>query len=461
VSAQTFANNPSQQTAQEQNVTAPQYGLNYFVRRVLAVRLLIGSVTIAALLGIGTYLTRYDIIGQDAITHAINGVAQLKARVRVIQQPGMTVVAAIQRALDEEPEHRVVSRHGKFVLARFYAPDGAILAQRTESSGVKTAQLEAFLRQSRLRFPAPNEPWSATADIGGQPYVHAVVAVLDRNGTLVAYGEGLYALSDAAIASARHAALKSAGYAMLIVLATSLLLYPVILKLTSRLSNFSERLLAANLETAQVLGSAIAQRDSDTDAHNYRVTLYTVHLGEAAGLGTEALRALIKGAFLHDVGKIGIRDHILHKPGKLDADEFSIMKTHVDHGLEIIRRSGWLTDAADVIGAHHEKFDGSGYPKGLKGDKIPVAARIFAIADVFDALTSRRPYKEPFSFEEATQMLREGRGVHFDPDLLDLFASLAKDLHVRYGGREDPGLRVELNQLVQRYFTAGLDTLVY
>ena len=381
---------------------------------------------------------------------------QLKVRVRgIIQESGTTVVAAIQRALDEEPELRVVSHHGTFVFARIYAPDGAILAQRTEASGAKAAPLEAFLRQARLRFPAADEPWSATADIGGRPHVHLVVAVPDRNGTPIAYAEGLYALSDAAIASARHAALKSAGHAMLIVLATGGLLYPLILRLTSRLSNFSERLLTANLETAQVLGSAIAQRDSDTDAHNYRVTLYAVHLAEAAGLDADALRALIKGAFLHDVGKIGIRDHILLKPGKLDADEFSIMKTHVDHGLEIIRRSGWLTDAADVIGAHHEKFDGSGYPKGLKGDTIPIAARIFAIADVFDALTSRRPYKEPFSFEAALQMLQQGRGVHFDPELLDLFATLAKDLHMRYGGREDPGLRIELSQFVQRYFTAG------
>jgi HD-GYP domain-containing protein (c-di-GMP phosphodiesterase class II) len=238
------------------------------------------------------------------------------------------------------------------------------------------------------------------------------------------------------------------------------MLYPVILTLINRLANFSESLLSANLETIQVLGNAIAKRDSDTDAHNYRVTLYAIHLAEAAKLDTETIRGLIKGAFLHDVGKIGIRDHILHKPGKLDDAEFDTMKTHVDQGLEIIHRSSWLEDAVGVVGSHHEKFDGSGYPQRLQGEKIPLGARIFAITDVFDALTSRRPYKEPFSFEETMQILEQGRGKHFDPGLLDLFASAAGELYGRYGGREDEQLHDELAQFVQRYFTSELNTLV-
>ena len=141
--------------------------------------------------------------------------------------------------------------------------------------------------------------------------------------------------------------------------------------------------------------------------------------------------------------------------------EFDTMKTHVDQGLEIVHRSSWLKDAIDVVGSHHEKYDGSGYPQQLQGEKIPIGARIFAITDVFDALTSRRPYKEPFSFEESIQILEQGRGTHFDPGLLDQFARMARDLHARYGGREDEQLREELTQHVQRYFTAGLDTLVY
>jgi len=336
-------------------MAGPQYGLKAFVHRALALRLLIGCVGIAGLFGAGAYLTRFDIIGEDAVTHAINGVERLRARVRVlVEEPASTTAAAVQRALDDGPDHRVESRHGRFVFVRFYAADGTIFAQHAGAGGPAPAQLEAFLKQSPLRFPAADEPLRATVDIGGRPLIDVVLAIPDRRGSLVAYGEGLFALSAAAIAGARQAALKTAGYVVFIVLATSLLLYPVILTLTRRLAGFSERLLAANLETVQALGSAIARRDSDTDAHNFRVTLYTAHLAEAAGLGAGQIRALLKGAFLHDVGKIGVRDRILHKPGKLDADEFAIMKTHVDHGLEITRRSDWLADAADVIGAHHE-----------------------------------------------------------------------------------------------------------
>ena len=440
----------------------PQYGLKYFIHRRLAVRLLIGGTIIATLLSMATYLTRFDDIGQAAIIHAINGIEQLRVRVRSIgAEPGHTLATAIQQALDENPDNRIISRYGHFVFARFYTPDGNTIAHRAIAENPEPEQLENFLQQSKLQFPALDNPWHSATHIGERPYIHLVIAIADGAGVLGAYGEGLYALSDSAIATARAAAFRTAAYVVLIVVATSLLLYPVILTLTNRLANFSERLLSANLETIQVLGNAIAKRDSDTDAHNYRVTIYAVHLARAAGQDTGTIRGLIKGAFLHDVGKIGIRDNILHKPGKLDDAEFDTMKTHVDQGLEIIRRSSWLGDATDVVGSHHEKFDGSGYPQQLQGDKIPLGARIFAITDVFDALTSRRPYKEPFSYEESMQILEQGRGNHFDPLLLDLFASLAEDLYRRYGGREDENLQEELNQLVQQYFTAGLNTLVY
>ena len=432
------------------------------MHRTLVVRLLVGCIGIATIFGTAAYLTRYDDIGEEAVIHAINGVERMRTRVRaMVTEPGVTLAAAIQSALEEAPDRRVVSRYGQFVFARFYSPDGAPLARHAQPDAPPPALLEAFVRDTPKRFPALDEPWSGDVEIDQRTYIHVVMAVAGRDGALAAYAEGLYALSDEAIAGARNAALRTAGYVVLIVVATSLLLYPVVLALTRRLASFSERLLSANLETVQVLGSAIAKRDSDTDAHNYRVTLYAVHLAEAADLDTEALPGLIKGAFLHDVGKIGIRDNILHKPGKLDDDEFTTMKTHVDHGLEIVHRAGWLSDSVDVVGAHHEKFDGSGYPQRLKGEQIPLGARIFAIADVFDALTSRRPYKDPFSFEESMQILEQGRGKHFDPALLDLFAGLAGDLHARYGGREDDGLREELAAVVHKYFIAGADTLVY
>jgi HD-GYP domain-containing protein (c-di-GMP phosphodiesterase class II) len=159
------------------------------------------------------------------------------------------------------------------------------------------------------------------------------------------------------------------------------------------------------------------------------------------------------------VGKIGIRDAILHKPARLDSEEFGVMQTHVGHGLDIVSRSAWLAHARDVVGAHHEKYDGSGYPGGLAGHAIPLEARVFAIADVFDALTSQRPYKTAFSFEDTMNILEEGRGSHFDPELLDRFAGIAPQLYAEYGGRDDPQLREELRSIVRRFFVGGLDTL--
>lgn len=156
-------------------------------------------------------------------------------------------------------------------------------------------------------------------------------------------------------------------------------------------------LIEANVEMLEVLGSAIAKRDSDTSVHNYRVTLLALAVAEAHGLNRGQLQALVKGSFLHDVGKIAISDTILLKPGRLEPAEFETMKTHVLHGTDIVSRYAWLGDALDIVRHHHERIDGRGYPDGLSGDRIPVSARIFAIADVFDALTSVRPYKKALS----------------------------------------------------------------
>ncbi|HEX5393451.1 MAG TPA: HD domain-containing phosphohydrolase [Rhodocyclaceae bacterium] len=219
-----------------------------------------------------------------------------------------------------------------------------------------------------------------------------------------------------------------------------------------RLELLIKNLLAANLTTLELLGAAVAKRDSDTGAHNFRVAIYAVRLAEAAGLDGAAIRGLIKGAFLHDVGKIGITDQILLKPGKLDADEFTIMKTHVQHGVDIVAKAPWLEDAVDVVRCHHEKFDGSGYPAGLVGEAIPINARIFAIADVFDALTSRRPYKEPMSVEKSLGIIAESSGSHFDPKLVAVFKPLASVLYADISSKEEDELSGVMRGMVDVYF---------
>lgn len=210
----------------------------------------------------------------------------------------------------------------------------------------------------------------------------------------------------------------------------------------------------ANIELLEVLGSAIAKRDSDTNTHNYRVTIISIRLAERLGLGTDGIKTLIKGSFLHDVGKIGISDNILIKPGKLTAEEYEIMKGHVRHGVDIIQSYNWLRDAVDVVLNHHEKYDGSGYPAGKRGEDIPINARIFAIADVFDALTSNRPYRRPLSYEETMEILEPDRGVHFDPEIFDIFKRVSKEIYAEVAVAEEKVIKNDLNNRISKYFTS-------
>ena len=219
-----------------------------------------------------------------------------------------------------------------------------------------------------------------------------------------------------------------------------------------RLELLVEELLSANLEMLELLGVTIAKRDSDTGEHNYRVTIYAVRLAEAVGVAASEIRTLIKGAFLHDIGKIGTPDHILLKPGRLTESEFDIMRQHVRHGVDIVDKSTWLRDAADVVHYHHEKFNGTGYPRALAGNDIPLTARIFAIVDVFDALTSQRPYKKPMGIETSLEIIRESSGSHFDPALVDVFCPLATQLHGELSNRDEAAIAAVMRELVGTYF---------
>lgn len=269
------------------------------------------------------------------------------------------------------------------------------------------------------------------------------------------YFNGVFVVDPATLAQLRSDLVHALAITLFAVLLTTMALYPVILSLNRKVLEFSREVVKGNLEMASVLGAAIAKRDSETNAHNYRVTLYSIALGEAEGIDMASMRALILGAFLHDVGKIGISDNILLKPDRLTEAEFAIMRTHVALGVEILHDSEWLQAALEVVGNHHEKFDGSGYPHGLAGDAIPRNARIFAIVDVFDALASARPYKMAMSCEAALVMLREGSGSHFDPRLLARFCTLAPELHRRYADAAETHLSHWLREKGLHYFFAA------
>jgi putative nucleotidyltransferase with HDIG domain len=229
--------------------------------------------------------------------------------------------------------------------------------------------------------------------------------------------------------------------------------FPIYKSLLRQQLSLTQNLLESNIDILQVLGSAIAKRDSNTDSHNYRVTIYAVSLAEAIRLKYETIQSLIKGAFLHDVGKIGISDNILLKPGKLNEEEFKTMKKHVQHGIDIVKRSEWLKDAADIVECHHKQFGGDGYPLRLKGQAISIGARIFAIADVFDTLTSRRPYKESFSYQNAISLIKVKSGINFDPDLVDMFISIIKPIYLDIRESDSHVLRLQMADIINKYFT--------
>ena len=437
------------------SVTQRNYSSSAFVHRALILRLLIASLMVAALMAGISYFRTFDRIGEDVLQQARNEIAWIRFRVReLLAGSELPLKEAVEQAMREEPDRETDRRHGRFTFAQFYFDDGEPIAQWAEDDSDTAPGFKQRIADMPRLAVDRSEVQSLHLD--GRSFVELRIPVSTQQARQV-IAHALFAVSDAARAEARRNALVTAAYVVGIVLLTALVLYPIIATLLQRLARYSEGLLSSNLETLQVLGSAIAKKDSDTDAHNYRVTLYSVRLAEAAGLDDAQIRSLIKGAFLHDVGKIGIRDDVLLKPGRLDEAEFNTMKTHVDHGLDIVARSQWLDDAADVVGYHHEKFDGSGYPEGRSGESIPIGARIFAIADVFDALASRRPYKEPFSFEETMQILHEGRGTHFDPRLLDSFTEIAEGLYGHLAGRDDPGLRQEVDAAIERYFSVDLD----
>lgn len=192
---------------------------------------------------------------------------------------------------------------------------------------------------------------------------------------------------------------------------------------TKALEHKQAQLRETRLEIVHCLGRAGEYRDNETGMHVVRMSKFTQHLALVAGYSESYADMLLNASPMHDVGKIGIPDNVLLKPGKLDAEEWVIMQTHTSIGGEILgdHPSEMMHMAHTIAVSHHEKWDGSGYPKQLRGEAIPLEGRLSAVCDVFDALTSTRPYKEPWPLDKALNLIKEGAGSHFDPTLVPLF----------------------------------------
>jgi cyclic di-GMP phosphodiesterase len=176
--------------------------------------------------------------------------------------------------------------------------------------------------------------------------------------------------------------------------------------------------------TLEALGGALDMKDAETEGHSRRVTAFTMAMARQLGLPKEQIDIIARGAFLHDIGKMAIPDAILRKPDKLTPEEIAIMREHCYRGYQMLRKIPFLLEAAEIVYAHQEHYDGSGYPRSLKGDEIPLGARIFSVADTLDAITSDRPYRAAQSFEAARKEIQRCSGTQFDPLVVETFLSI-------------------------------------
>ena len=337
---------------------------------------------------------------------------------------------------------------GLFEIAEVYTADGQRLAEAMTDAGM---QIETLLP----KHPPPRYVQTSYENLrtGGDSWIIRVFVPLRQDaGPISGYFEGVRSIPQWQKQQIVSDAFVVAMMVCLASLACGGVLYPVVVNLSADNERKAREVLESHLAMMEALGRAIAKRDSDTGAHNFRVAWVSAMLGESVGLAGSSMQSLIAGSFLHDAGKIGIPDAILLKPGKLDREEMDVMRTHVLLGEEIVSGVGWLDGARDVVAYHHEKWDGTGYPHRLAGEGIPLAARIFAIADVFDALCSKRPYKESLPYDEVMRILTQDAGSHFDPSLVDTFAGMSRSIYERSAQLGEEGARRLMEDMVRKHF---------
>ena len=199
-------------------------------------------------------------------------------------------------------------------------------------------------------------------------------------------------------------------------------------QINADLQRANEELKRSHDMMLEALGDALDLKDAETEGHSKRVTAFTIAIARAMGLSAEEVEAIAHGAFLHDIGKMAIRDSVLRKPGPLDPEEVEEMQKHCELGYQMVRKIPFLKDAAEIVYTHQERWDGSGYPRRLKGEEIPLGARIFAIADTLDAITSDRPYREAQNYQTAREEIERWAGRQFDPVIVKVFLNMPQSI---------------------------------
>lgn len=410
-------------------------------RQKLALRIAIVSLLLASIASPVAWL-----VSRENAEEAIVSFAMEESRRLLLQHDAFRLDGAEAKVHAQAAAKTLAG--GLFDIAEIYRADGTKLAEELTATGTA---IEKDLPHHRIpRYPSPfYESQHLSAD---RWVLRVFIPLRTENQALTGYFEGVRLIP----AWQREQILSTALSTALMVALASLIcggvLYPIMIRLAADNERKARALLESHISMMEALGRAIAKRDSDTGAHNYRVAWISATLAEAVGVHGSHMQALIAGSFLHDAGKIGIPDAILLKPGKLSADEMEVMRTHVAMGEEIVTGAGWLDGGREVVAGHHEKWDGTGYPRGQAGADIALVARIFAIADVFDALCSKRPYKEPFTFDAAMAILRQGSGSHFDPHLIKVFSGLADRVYQTTVNASETEAKMLLAGMVRKHF---------
>lgn len=323
--------------------------------------------------------------------------------------------------------------------------------QNTNSDVLKT--LQKHFKIKKLKIPNKDTIDYSSLEVSYNNYYLSVVYPIRVENKLLGYISGYKNIDKSIILDVESDIYHVITTIIFSIFIFSLTIFPIIYNAYKKLKRSEKRLLLSNIDTVHILGNAIALRDSDTNEHNYRVTIYAVKFATSINLNNTQIQKLIIGSFLHDIGKIGISDTILLKNSKLTDEEFKTMQEHVNKGLELIKDKEWLENAKDIIMYHHEKYDGSGYPNGFTDKNIPTIARVFSIIDVFDALTSKRPYKEAFSYEKSIAILKNDSDIHFDGNFLKSFIKISKQLHQEISLMSPEQLKNELNSIIEKYFS--------
>ncbi len=339
-------------------------------------------------------------------TEALGELAELLGSTGLVVETARSTVEALNK-LRAQPAHVLVSHH---VTGSF--------------DGVSMLEASVFHAPEALRIALVSSPDEAVEldyrPAHGGTIIRLIARPSERSRLVALVNEGVKMLG---LVETQRELVRKLSIDQTKLQRRELLLDTVVKERTKELEESYEKLKAANRQALFGLAEAIEAKDPYTKGHCGRVAAYSLVLAKEAGYPTDGLETLEFGAFLHDIGKIGIKDAVLLKPGPLDDAEWTHMREHPVKGFEIASKIEMLKPIIGAVRNHHERWDGSGYPDKMKGEEIPIAARIVAIADAFDAMATDRPYKAALSLEECESILRKTAGKMYDPELIEVFVS--------------------------------------